>query len=357
MTPNYHSFADAPLSADDRLKVLKEALKNVVPSEDESIRNLRRKLQQKKLENYASKAQEARLLGLKMMVSIFIFVALLAFLLVAAKQYKMAHQGEFFEGGEAAFRDKLLTSLYSHDDACSSFSSGEKTQCCSSTKYPVLRGLDVVALHEVHKGNLPLIGTIEHPAALPTSQGTYVFFFATKENQQQFIEDPWRYTPKWGGFDGWEIAQNNRLKGDSAKGSIGVNTDVSLWVNTMEGEVVMLGTEEGKKGLVADLDHWIAKGDEKWLGWFGEKDGPFNTRCFQGGISDEDLGEAATRYAAGELPLGAVAVRDSLLARLDRAGLRNAKAEARVLLAGGGASFLVEEGRALGFDLQRADDA
>ena len=34
---------------------------------------------------------------------------------------------------------------------------------------------------------------------------------------------------------------------------------------------------------------------------------------------------AATRYAAGELPLGAVAVRDSLLARLDRAGLRNAK--------------------------------
>jgi len=87
----------------------------------------------------------------------------------------------------------------------------------------------------------------------------------------------------------------------------------------------MLGTEEGKKGLVADLDHWIAKGDEKWLGWFGEKDGPFNTRCFQGGISDEDLGEAATRYAAGELPLGAVAVRDSLLARLDRAGLRNAK--------------------------------
>jgi len=238
-------------------------------------------------------------------------------------------------------------------DACASSSLKTKTSCCTDKIFPVLGGLDVVALGQVHKGNPPVLGTLDFPAALPTAAGAYVFLFSSKENQLLFLEDPWRYAPRWGGFDAWDIAQNNALKGDAGKTALGGNADVSHWLMN-DGRAMMFGGLSAKKNFLGDSLHWLDKGDERWTAWWGDlKDGPFNTQCLTG-LSYTELVEASELYKSGQLPLGPMSVKDRYLESTPRKQLKNAVASARVFTVdpdGTLGSFLVEEGTGQGFGL------
>jgi len=289
-------------------------------------------------------SQSARVLGRL----VYSFVIILAFLL-------LFFQNEFY-GFKAIHQVqssvKSLQSLYVLD-ACSS-STKSKTECCTDKNFPVLGGIDVVALRQVHKGNPPVLGTIEFPAALPTKAGTFVFLFSSKENQLLFIEDPWRYTPKWGGFDASEIATNNAIKGENGKTMLGMNTNPSEWMWMDNERPLMFGSSEGKSNFLLDSIHWEDKGNEKWIGWWGSlEDGPFNTQCLTGPQYSE-LQASTERYKRGELPLGLLSVRDRFLQTLPRKQIRNAVASARVMTvdpSGKVSAFLVEDGTGKGFSL------
>eukprot|EP00639_Heterosigma_akashiwo_P009207 CAMPEP_0194602454 /NCGR_PEP_ID=MMETSP0292-20121207/29665_1 /TAXON_ID=39354 /ORGANISM="Heterosigma akashiwo, Strain CCMP2393" /LENGTH=253 /DNA_ID=CAMNT_0039464711 /DNA_START=1 /DNA_END=758 /DNA_ORIENTATION=+ len=191
-----------------------------------------------------------------------------------------------------------LSNLYSIESCMGR----EDTACCASTNYPALGGLDVVAMRDVHRGQLPPLGALAHAAALPTSAGTYVFFFLNDANRDKFVADPWRWAPKGGGFDTYALAADNKLKDPAA---LGPRADPAVWTVTLEDRMQLFATEDAKRAFLDDLKHFGDKVDRKWLEWYGKaEDGPFNTQCFQG-TAPEALAEAAALYAAGALPLGA----------------------------------------------------
>jgi len=247
----------------------------------------------------------------------------------------------------------IMSSMYVLD-ACASSPSKSKTECCTDRNYPVLGGIDVVALGDVHKGNPPVLGTLDFPAALPTKVGAYVFLFSSKVNQQLFIQDPWKYAPKWGGFDALEIAQNNALKGEAGKQLLGMNTDTNHFLMQSGHRTLMFSGSKSKSTFLYDLDHWEGRGDDKWLGWWGTlNDGPFNTQCLTG-LSYSELLEANERYKSGELKLGPVSVKERYLENTPRKQLKNAVSSSRVFYVSpdsGLSTFLVEDGSGLGFGL------
>jgi len=265
----------------------------------------------------------------------------------------------YFQSGfyEKSVEKKILDSyssmqsLYSLD-ACAS--SKSKTQCCTDTNYPVLGGLDVVALGQLHKGNPPVLGNLDFPAAVITKAGKYVFLFSSKENQQKFIQDPWRYAPKWGGFDASEIALNNALKGDVGKALLGMNTNVGEWLSAKEGRVLMFGSATGKSNYLVDASRLEPRGDDKWIGWWGDlKEGPFNTQCLTG-LTFSELEAATEKYNTGELRYGPATVQELYLETTPRKQLKNAISTARIFTVnpdGKMDTLLVEEGTGKGFGL------
>jgi len=272
-------------------------------------------------------------------------VFLVVFLQVSFDQSVLHHFSETTTAPESFF---IL-------DACATTNPTQKTACCSNVKYPVLGGIDVVALREVHKGKPPLLGTVEFPAALPTKAGSFIFFFASKENQQQFLLDPWRYAPRWGGFDAWQIAQNSALAGEAGKVSIGINTDTSHWFVHSGQRPLMFGGPTAKANFLGDMETWVAKGDAKWKSWWGDlKEGPFNTQCLTG-MSFTDLVEVSERYKSGELTMGQMTLQERFLDQTPRKLLKNAIPSARAFSMGQDGklgTFFIEEGTRKGFDLR-----
>jgi len=213
-----------------------------------------------------------------------------------------AHKSSFASTGLRKEREQLL-SAYAYEFGLDSCAPGlQRSACCSNPNFPVLGGMDVVAMRTIRGGLPPLLGTLDFPAALQTSAGKYVFLFATLENRDMFLADPWLYAPLYGGFDGWEISSNKEIKGDTGKASLGPNADLSQFLTTVSSKrLVLFGSRTNKQKFAAEGAHYETLGLKKWEEWFqDDNEGPFNTRCFQG-FTYEEAAEAQQQYADGTL--------------------------------------------------------
>jgi len=181
---------------------------------------------------------------------------------------------------------KTLTSLKFATDECSLTNVNAMAQCCSDSNYPVLGGIDVVAFKYLEAGQPPVMGSIEFPSAILTENGVrYIFFFHNDQNRAEFLEDPWAFVPKMGGFDAWEIAESSTLKGNSAKPRLGPSVDVCKWFLSPDGHLVFFGTDENQDQFEnGDWPHFLNEGNRRWQNWFPdeEKETNLNTRCLTG---------------------------------------------------------------------------
>eukprot|EP00640_Fibrocapsa_japonica_P000537 CAMPEP_0113952822 /NCGR_PEP_ID=MMETSP1339-20121228/90638_1 /TAXON_ID=94617 /ORGANISM="Fibrocapsa japonica" /LENGTH=1284 /DNA_ID=CAMNT_0000961487 /DNA_START=143 /DNA_END=3997 /DNA_ORIENTATION=- /assembly_acc=CAM_ASM_000762 len=178
--------------------------------------------------------------------------------------------------------EQPLASLYVVD-ACSGVSYGDKATCCTSTKRPVLGGIDIVAFRDLKATMPPIVGKLEFAAGLPTVSGNYVFFFANVENRDAFVADPWSFTPSWGGFCGYSLATNDLIKGVSAKKSLGPPVNLLNWELNSDGKLCFFA-DDSAQGEFDDGNwrHIAQEADRKWKLWFGNDLGTFNTQCLQG---------------------------------------------------------------------------
>ena len=63
-----------------------------------------------------------------------------------------------------------------------------------SSEGPAAQGVMGTAAHAVN------ISTVDVSAGAPKSLGDYEFWFANEANKEKFAADPWKYSPKYGGF-------------------------------------------------------------------------------------------------------------------------------------------------------------
>ena len=110
-----------------------------------------------------------------------------------------------------------------------------------------LRGTDPVAYFTESR---PVDGSSEH--TLEYLGATWRF--ASAENKAAFEADPEKYTPAYGGYCAWAVAQGYTASTDPDAWSI---VDGKLYLNYSEGVM---------KKWLADRDAFIEKGDANWPG-------------------------------------------------------------------------------------------
>ena len=106
---------------------------------------------------------------------------------------------------------------------------------------PVLNGYDVVMYHlqwdAAHlKNKTDVMGSPRWQYALHTSIGTYIFWFSSPETLDLFRQDPWKYTPAYGGHCSHHIATDEGLTKENLDDGLGygvvcINTDNWVIVN------------------------------------------------------------------------------------------------------------------------------
>ena len=81
---------------------------------------------------------------------------------------------------------------------------------CAPALTPVLYGYDVVEYFSLAADAAGVVGSEEYQhnltaydastAATKMTNTTFTFFFSSKQNQEAFAADPYKYAPQWGGF-------------------------------------------------------------------------------------------------------------------------------------------------------------
>ena len=111
-------------------------------------------------------------------------------------------------------------------------------------------GFDVVSFH---KGS-PAKGNIKITADYKGAQ----WRFKSEANRDQFLADPEKYAPAYGGYCAWAIANNKLAKGSPNHWSI---VDDVLYLNF---------NKSIKNRWLADTKGFITKADTVWPGILGE---------------------------------------------------------------------------------------
>ena len=81
---------------------------------------------------------------------------------------------------------------------------------------PVLGGVDVVSYFNTGRaawGNLSIVGHLVTDEGRPlqtTELVSYPFLFESEENRAQFLSDPWKFAPAYGGFCAFGIAYERK---------------------------------------------------------------------------------------------------------------------------------------------------
>ena len=108
-----------------------------------------------------------------------------------------------------------------------------------------LRGYDPVAYHTVGK---PTVGdfsiTAQHNGA--------TYRFSSEENKAAFIADPAKYSPKYGGFCAFGLANGVKVDGDP-----------NLWA-VVDGKLYLNLAPPVQKRWDADRENFIKSADKNW---------------------------------------------------------------------------------------------
>lgn len=156
------------------------------------------------------------------------------------------------------------------------------TLTLTSQSNPVLLGFDVVQYHfipSVKEGGVAVRGKPE----FSYNFNGYQFWFSSLENRQLFIENPWKFSPAWGGFCSWGIALELPPSWPWAIDYLG--PPASPWNGWLivDGVLMFNIWESYSDRFSRDLNRNIELAAKRWANWFGDGKhrfgGPFNTHC------------------------------------------------------------------------------
>ena len=109
----------------------------------------------------------------------------------------------------------------------------------------------------------------------------------------KFRNDPWKYTPRFGGFCTYGVAYElGPADGDEYAGErwqwnkdfLGPPCGVDDGWSVINGKLYCNIWDSYRLGFENDFDNYIATASERWTKWFGSlRAGPFNTQCFGAG--------------------------------------------------------------------------
>jgi len=166
-------------------------------------------------------------------------------------------------------------------DQCEEVSSG-RTPCCTDPRLPVLGGIDMVNLYTQKPDTLPTMGKEEFATTLTTSMADYIFYFESEENRDEFMKNPWKYAPAYGGFESCAVGLEERSKTYDNFKDLGPSVDISKW-ELVDGRLYFFAGGNSRSQFLQD-EEGIQKGNENWSTYTRGivDDGVFNTNCFIG---------------------------------------------------------------------------
>lgn len=166
---------------------------------------------------------------------------------------------------------------------------------------PVLHGYDVVAYFSLGKWShatkgKPSITYSWYNYTDPSDVSTtyrYTFWFSSEQNRLKFIDEPWRYTPRYGGFSAYKTAYEDywqRFPDQSKPRGYHAppcHPDAFIVYN---GALYMEYSLEYKKLFMQSAQAIVRAADAKWASWYGSAKftGPLNNFAVRGTFSYEE---------------------------------------------------------------------
>jgi len=183
----------------------------------------------------------------------------------------------------------------------------KRLACCTDDSFPVLSGVDVVSYFQIPRGSLAILGNPLINSTLETKNGNFTFYFSSEENQDLFEENPWAYTPEFGGFDGNALGEENGYFDGASRDTLGPIVDVNQWVIVgnhlylFENAIALHHfnlDEQTRIGL--GLSRWVQWFDTRWASAFSDlSDTVFNTQCVLP-IANEEFANDIESYNVDE---------------------------------------------------------
>ena len=178
---------------------------------------------------------------------------------------------------------KKTMAAFDMADACASCPSEVTETDCISTGTPVLGGVDLVNYFVAYKNadgtydetQTGVAGSIQYS----TTYNGYTFYFSTESNLKLFESSPSSYVPQWGGFCSWGVATETCPSFPWSTSCMGPYGDWSHWT-IINDKIYFFWYDEAKDKFLEDPDTYIAAGDERWSGWYGDSYTTFNTNCY-----------------------------------------------------------------------------
>lgn len=154
------------------------------------------------------------------------------------------------------------------------FSEGD----CASKSLPAVHGMDVVSFRTLAPGECGAVGSAE----IATEWKGYSWRFASEANRAEFLLDPTRYAPKYGGFCAFGVARESTWD-DGARGAeraMGppVATSSSEWCASsyaIVDDALYLFNTDAFSRWSPEVD--VASADARWDAWFGDDEYVVNT--------------------------------------------------------------------------------
>jgi hypothetical protein len=165
---------------------------------------------------------------------------------------------------------------------------------------PVLHGYDIVEYFSLGKWSHATKGSesiaykwdYNWTDARDSVSYTYVLWFSSEANKQKFVNNPWKYVPKYGGFSAYKTATEDfwqPFPDPKVRGAAPFSHPDAFIVQG--GELYMEYSLEYKK-LFIESKEVIKKADAKWKKWYGSlHSGPLNNFAVRGRFArNEDHG-------------------------------------------------------------------
>ena len=167
------------------------------------------------------------------------------------------------------------------DDSCAScMVTGDD---CTSTSAPVLGGVDLVNYFVAYKlpdgsyntSETGIAGSQDHASVFHG----YTFYFSSAANKALFDANPTQYVPQWGGFCAWGVATEGCPQFAWSTDCMGPYGNWAHW-SILNGKIYFFWFASAQTLFLSDPDTYIAAGDERWSGWYGDGFTTFNSNCY-----------------------------------------------------------------------------
>lgn len=146
---------------------------------------------------------------------------------------------------------------------------------------PVLAGYDLVAYHSL---NVHDEGVLGNPSVW-ARYDSYIYHFSSEENRRQFLRDPERYLPAFGGFGAWGLAYEFAEDGwPWTRRHLGPSCDPRHGWFVYQ-SVLYCNLSAGRKwDAVATLNITLERAERRWAQFYGidqfEAIRPMNNGCY-----------------------------------------------------------------------------